>query len=62
MKSTHDRILNILEDTTGFQDLEGLDSLDQVDVLCALEEEFDIELEELPVSIEGLVKLVDSKL
>ena len=62
MKSTHDRILNVLNEVTGYEELEYLDSLDTIDVIAALENEFDVEIEgeELPVTMKGVVELVES--
>jgi len=64
MKTTKDRILNVLNEVTGQEEIDSLDSLDRVDILCALEDEFDVDIGEecLPDSIEGVVKMIDELL
>jgi acyl carrier protein len=51
--------------TTHIYDDLGLDSLDAVEIICAIEEEFDIEISDSEAdglkTIEELVLLIDSK-
>lgn len=60
--TTKQRILKVSE--TLDINLDHMDSLDDIDLICGLEEEFDIDLDsnESARSIEGWVKVVEDKL
>lgn len=63
MKTTKERILLVMEEEFGYTDLDCLDSLDIVDLIHILENEFDIDIEgDLPRDVDDVVKLVESKL
>ena len=63
LKTTKERILILMDEEFGYSDMDCLDSLDIVDLIHILENEFDIDIEgDLPRDMDSVVKLVESKM